>query len=171
MKANFKKDNGFTLIELLVVISIIGMLSSVVLASLATARSKSRDAKVRMDMKAVVTALELYRADNSNYQVLGSGSWGGGNGWLSFSNGSSYSKAVTDALYEKKYLGTKIPQNTTSMIYLCNDASGGAYQIYAISARLENPTAADIANIQTTCNGTGPNGTYTNYGMNFAIGN
>lgn len=37
-----KKNSGFTLIELLVVISIIGMLSSVVLASVSSARDKGR---------------------------------------------------------------------------------------------------------------------------------
>lgn len=39
---SFKKNKGFTLIELLVVISIIGLLSSVVLASLQSARDKAQ---------------------------------------------------------------------------------------------------------------------------------
>ncbi|OGZ12025.1 MAG: hypothetical protein A2942_02255 [Candidatus Lloydbacteria bacterium RIFCSPLOWO2_01_FULL_50_20] len=51
---------GFTLIELLVVIAIIGILSSVVLASLSTARAKSRDAKRISDVGQIQLALELY---------------------------------------------------------------------------------------------------------------
>ncbi len=51
---------GFTLIELLVVIAIIGILSSVVLASLNSARQKSRDAKRVSDVKQLQLALELY---------------------------------------------------------------------------------------------------------------
>lgn len=55
-----KLTRGFTLIELLVVIAIIGILSSVVLASLNSARTKSRDAKRVSDIKNVQLALELY---------------------------------------------------------------------------------------------------------------
>jgi prepilin-type N-terminal cleavage/methylation domain-containing protein len=55
-----KNKKGFTLIELLVVISIIGVLSSVVLASLNTARAKARDAKRKQDMRTISTALQLY---------------------------------------------------------------------------------------------------------------
>lgn len=51
---------GFTLIELLVVIAIIGILSSVVLASLSTARQKSRDAKRISDIGQIQLALELF---------------------------------------------------------------------------------------------------------------
>jgi prepilin-type N-terminal cleavage/methylation domain-containing protein len=41
---NYKNNKGFTLIELLVVISIIGMMSSVILASVNTARDKAKKA-------------------------------------------------------------------------------------------------------------------------------
>lgn len=58
---------GFTLIELLVVIAIIGILSSVVLASLNSARAKSRDAKRLSDIKSLQFALELYFDQNKEY--------------------------------------------------------------------------------------------------------
>ncbi len=59
---------GFTLIELLVVIAIIGLLASLILASLNTARRKSRDARRIADINQIRLALELYAGANSqNY--------------------------------------------------------------------------------------------------------
>lgn len=55
-----RNRKGFTLIELLVVIAIIGILSSVVLASLNSARQKSRDARRVADVGQLRLALELY---------------------------------------------------------------------------------------------------------------
>lgn len=65
-----KKQHGFTLIELLVVIAIIGVISTIVLASLNTARMKSRDAKRISDLHQIRLALEMYYHDNGNYPVL-----------------------------------------------------------------------------------------------------
>lgn len=62
-----RHTRGFTLIELLVVIAIIGILSSVVLASLNSARTKSRDAKRVSDIRQLQLALELYFDANSGY--------------------------------------------------------------------------------------------------------
>src|SRR3989344_5820326 len=63
------KKRGFTLIELLVVIAIIGILSSVVLASLNSARRKSRDARRIADIGQIRLALELYFDTNRNYPL------------------------------------------------------------------------------------------------------
>ena len=51
---------GFTLIELLIVIAIIGVLASIILASVSSARQKSRDARRLTDIKQIQNALELY---------------------------------------------------------------------------------------------------------------
>jgi prepilin-type N-terminal cleavage/methylation domain-containing protein len=62
-----KNQKGFTLIELLVVIAIIGLLASVVLLSLNSARARSRDARRVADIAQLRSALELYLNDNGTY--------------------------------------------------------------------------------------------------------
>ena len=58
---------GFTLIELLVVITIIGLLASIVLVSLSTARKKARDVKRLSDIKQIQLALEMYYDSSGEY--------------------------------------------------------------------------------------------------------
>lgn len=63
-----KKNRGFTLIELLVVISIIGLLSSVILASLNSARLKGSDAAIKSNLNSSRPQAELfYNANNFSY--------------------------------------------------------------------------------------------------------
>jgi prepilin-type N-terminal cleavage/methylation domain-containing protein len=67
------KNKGFTLIELLVVVAIIGLLSSVVLASLRTARLKARDASIKSSVIQFRNILELNKNETGSYsdfQVL-----------------------------------------------------------------------------------------------------
>lgn len=70
MKIISKDNKGFTLIELLVVIAIIGILASVVLVSLNTARQKARDSRRIADMRTVQLALTLYYDAHNAYPLL-----------------------------------------------------------------------------------------------------
>lgn len=66
--------HGFTLIELLVVIAIIGMLSSIVMVSLGSARNKAADSAIKGNLSGMRASAELYRNDNANkYIATGTG--------------------------------------------------------------------------------------------------
>jgi general secretion pathway protein G len=60
-------SKGFTLVELLVVIAIIGVLATLVLLQLGTARARSRDTKRITDINQIRTAVEQYFEDNNGH--------------------------------------------------------------------------------------------------------
>src|SRR3954463_1680373 len=64
---NLKK--GFTLIELLVVVAIIGILASVVLASLNTARAKGADAAIKANLANMRAQAAIYYDTNNKYSA------------------------------------------------------------------------------------------------------
>ncbi len=59
-----KNQKGFTLIELLVVIAIIGLLSTIAVVAMNSARAKARDAKRLSDIKQASTILDVETAAN-----------------------------------------------------------------------------------------------------------
>jgi len=61
------KKNGFTLIELLVVIAIIGILSAIVLASLNTARQRSRVAALKAEIHEIKNQAEIFYTAHQSY--------------------------------------------------------------------------------------------------------
>lgn len=66
----FKKNKGFTLIELLVVIAIIGILATIVLVSLNSARNKAYDTSIKTAIEQSRNVAEMIYDDTSTYAGL-----------------------------------------------------------------------------------------------------
>lgn len=117
------KRKGFTLIELLVVIAIIGILASVVLSSLSTARAKSRDTKRMEDMIQLRTALNAYFLDKGSYPLPYPGGWSGvstgtcgpGNGQTS--GASAYIPGLTPNYIAQLPVDPGTPGNCNGYLY------------------------------------------------------
>lgn len=120
-----KKFKGFTLIELLVVISIIGILATLMIANLNSARSRARDAERKSDIKNISTALRLYYNDynlypTTNYLVFGS--------------------AFTNANGTTTYMATVPNDPTPGQTYFYNQTnSGDGFKLWACLENSSDP--------------------------------
>ncbi len=62
-----RKSKGFTLVELLIVISIIGVLTTLLMANFIGVRQRARDAQRKSDLRQIQSAMELFRSDQGSY--------------------------------------------------------------------------------------------------------
>lgn len=116
---------GFTLIELLVVIAIIGLLSTLAVVALGSAREKARDSKRLSDLKQVQTALELFYTDENGYPTSTLGVTLGG-----ASAACLNSSGFTTAGCANPYMG-QVPADPGQTSYTYTATSSASYSITA----------------------------------------
>ena len=149
--SSIRAVRGFTLIELLVVIAIIGLLSSVVFASLNSARAKARDARRLSDLKQVQIALELYYDKYGNYPSSGAlaASWPWGTycgGWRGDNTPNNFLQPLVTEGFLPTSIDDPIPGDCKFQYRSIkpNDANPG--QGYTLVVALET-----IPNTNLTC--------------------
>ncbi len=117
---------GFTLIELLVVIAIIGILASVVLASLNSARDKGSDAALKGGMSQMRAQAELF--------------YDGGRTYQGFCTNATTTPILTNIRSNSVNSATLVTDGAvqTATTVNCNDEPGG----YAVSAPLKGTSGS-----------------------------
>ena len=128
-----QNQKGFTLIELLVVIAIIGLLASVVLLALNSARQKSRDAKRLADVRQIASALELYYDTNGGYPTSANFTTTGGAsslaptflGSIPTNPTPATDGTCTNSTGAYTYTGGAFPATSYSLTFCLGAATGG----------------------------------------------
>lgn len=101
-----KNRKGFTLIELMIVVAILGILSSLAIASFGDSSSdKAKVGKIKGDLRTLVSAAEMYKLDKSSYPA-------------------SIDALVTDGYIKKVPTGLEI--SSTNYTYAWDAASNAA---------------------------------------------
>lgn len=70
---DYIKNRGFTLIEVMVVVVILGILAAIIVPKIMSRPEQARIVKVKQDILAIESALDLYKLDNGRYPTTDQG--------------------------------------------------------------------------------------------------
>jgi type II secretion system protein G len=167
VKQQLNTNKGFTLIELLVVISIIGLLASIVLASLLEAKLKAENTKYKSSIKEVQKALALYYSEKNifpdvAYTIQPSAALG--DTWtLSYGAQELVSGRYMSLLPVAKAGGASFYYTATTASFSTNIYCGATKvqpNSYYITIRAANPSAPSLS-AYYPAQGSGPTGSIT----------
>jgi len=132
-----KNSKGFTLIELLVVVAIIGILASVVLASLNSARSKGTDAAIKSNLSNTRAQAAIYY-DTANFYALSGTTTTAASNTVCTQSTSVFDSAQTNNIAGMVVAAEKA-YNNTSTSGTCGIAAGGI--AWAVYVPTKSPTS------------------------------
>ncbi len=143
------KKTGFTLIELLVAIAIIGILATIILASLTESQSRGYDSKILQQLNGFRTAAQLYFSNHGGY----------GPDTNSCNDNTSIFKSVDpqDGSPSVYIDSANLPEFT--QVYCSTDSSGRRYAVKATLYNANQYWCVDSTGASRKVTGTPTNGT------------
>lgn len=136
-----KGQKGFTLIELLVVIAIIGLLSSLAVVSLNSARKKAYDAQVKSDLSQFRTYVATNAPwDTDDFTGLDSADFATA-GLTKPTCAGTYTVVINNTTPPTSWAAYSTLCNVTTQAF-CVDSAGAAKEILASAAPATGATVA-----------------------------
>ncbi|EDM28863.1 hypothetical protein LNTAR_13642 [Lentisphaera araneosa HTCC2155] len=145
------KKQKFSLVELLVVVAIFGILSSLLLPSLANARKTAQASLCKNKLKQIASASFIYSDDNDNYAPLNDASNNGY--WSARLSQQGYLPEITASTSNENSSPYKCPNGSALVTYYTNnysqnyrlghiDENGTTYTPYPITSTHGNKTVS-----------------------------
>jgi general secretion pathway protein G len=153
---SMKKLTGFTLIEMLVVIGILGIIATVLFATInpVAQLQKANDAHRKSDLESLQRALELYYQDNGCYPHAVSNEITINDG-ANCTNGTAVAWGTSWQVNGQTYM-SKLPKDPISSNNYVYYSTGQSYYLYANLQRGANdPNACNKGNACASLSGGG----------------
>ena len=126
-----KSHKAFTLIEVLIVIAIIGLLTTIVLVSITSTRSKARDNRRMAELLTLGKSLEFYYSEHGQYPESAD--------WIKVEENATFTTAMAPYISRTPEDPSYNPANEYSYQYTTETTGGLEYKACATMETYEDP--------------------------------